>query len=54
MLTLTQMQKILLEKDHDKQRRMIDALSADEKEKLFAEAEKLAKEGKELIEKYRR
>ena len=53
MLTLAQMQKILFEKDHDKQRQMIDALSADEKEKLLAESEKLAEAGKELIEKYR-
>lgn len=54
MLTLAQMQKILLEKDHNKQRQMIDALTADEKEKLLAEAEKLVADGKELIEKYRR
>lgn len=54
MLTLAQMQKILLEKDREKQRQMIDALTADEKDKLLAEAEKLAKEGKELVEKYRR
>lgn len=54
MLTLAQMQKILLEKDREKQRQMINALTAEEKDKLLAEAEKLAKEGKELIEKYRR
>ena len=54
ILTLAQMQKILFEHDHEKQQAMIDALPESEKEKLLAEAGKLAEEGKKLVEKYRR
>ena len=54
MLTLAQMQKILFEHDHEKQQAMIEALPESKKEKLLAEAEKLAEEGKKLIEQYRR
>ena len=54
MLTIVQMQKILFEKDREKQQEMIDALPENEKEKLLAEADKLANAGKNLIEKYRR
>lgn len=53
MLTIAQMQKIIAEKDHDKQRKMIDELPEDLKEQLLAEAAKLVEEGKRLVEMYR-
>ena len=53
MLTLSKMQKILSEKDREKQKQMIDELPEDAKEQLLAEAAKLAEEGKRLIEIYR-
>ena len=54
MLTIVQMQKILFEKDKEKRDAMIAALPEAEKEKLLAEAEKLAEQGREIVEKYRR
>ena len=53
MLTLVQMQKILFEKDQGKKQQMIDELAEEDKKKLLAESEKLAKEGRNLIEKWR-
>ena len=53
MLTVAKMQKILFEKDPDKKQHMIDELAEKDKQKLLAEAEKLAKEGQNLIEKWR-
>ena len=53
MLTVAKMQKILFEKDPDKKQRMIDELAEEDKRKLLAEAEKLAKEGRNLVEKWR-
>lgn len=54
MLTLLQMQKILLEKDREKQKEMIDSLSEEDRNKLLTDAEKLANEGRNLIEKWRK
>lgn len=53
MLTIAQMQKIITEKDHDKQRKMIDELPEDVKEQLLLEAAKMAEEGKRLVNMYR-
>ena len=53
MLTVAKMQKILFEKDPDKKQQMIDELPEKDKKKLLAESEKLAKEGRNLIEKWR-
>lgn len=53
MLTVAKMQKILFEKDHEKKQQMIDELAEEDRKKLLAEAEKLAKEGRNLIEKWR-
>ena len=53
MLTIAQMQKILFEKDESNRDALIAALPEDEKEKLLAEAEKLEKEGRKIVEKWR-
>lgn len=53
MLTIAKMQKILFEKDREKQSQMIEELSDADKAKLIAEAEKLAEDGRKLVEKYR-
>ena len=54
MLTLSKMQKILSEKDREKQKKMIDELPEDTIEQLIAEAAKLADEGKHIVETYRK
>ena len=53
MLTLAKMMEIINEKDETKRAELIAALPEAEKEKLFAEVEKLADEGKKIIDKYR-
>lgn len=53
MLTVAKMQKILFKKDPDKKQHMIDELAVEDRKKLLAEAEKLAKEGQNLVEKWR-